>query len=116
VVEANLLVLEKDLVDSNVFNVGGSQTTTVLEYAKLLTSILGEDIEPQKRGEFRFGDTRHIISDSSKLKGLGWQPKNSLEKIIKEYLEWVQKQDGVSDYYAQAEKLMRQQGVIRAGR
>jgi len=116
VAEANLLVLENDSANFEVFNVGGSKATTVLEYAKLLISLLEEDIEPQSCGQFRFGDTHHIVSDISKLKGLGWQPKTPLEQIIRDYLEWVQKQDEVSDYYAQAEKVMRRQGVIRSVR
>ena len=116
VAEANLLVLENGSANYEVFNVGGSKATTVLEYAKLLISLLGEDIEPQSRSEFRFGDTRHIVSDTSKLKRLGWQPKTPLEQIIREYLEWAQKQAEVSDYYAQAEKEMKRQGVIRSVR
>ncbi|MFC1915781.1 NAD-dependent epimerase/dehydratase family protein [Chloroflexota bacterium] len=116
VVEANLLVLENDSANFEVFNVGGNKATTVLEYAKLLISLLEEDIEPQSCGQFRFGDTRHIVSDVSKLKGLGWQSKIPLEQIIREYLEWVQKQADVLDYYAQAEKVMRRQGVIRSAR
>lgn len=116
VVEANLLALENDSANFEVFNVGGSKATTVLEYANLLISLLGKDIEPQSSGEFRFGDTRHIISDVSKLKRLGWQPKTLLEQIIREYLEWVQKQAQVSDCYTQAEKVMRRQGVIRSVR
>jgi dTDP-L-rhamnose 4-epimerase len=115
VAEANLLVLESS-ANFEVFNVGGSKATTVLEYAKLLISLLREDIKPQSRGEFRFGDTRHIVSDISKLKGLDWQPKTPLEQIITDYLEWVQKQAEVSDYYAEAEKVMRQQGIIRSAR
>jgi len=114
VAEANLLTLENDSANFQVFNVGGGKATTVLEYVKLLISLSDEAMEPQIQGQFRFGDTRHIVSDISKLKKLGWQPKTPLEQIIKEYLEWVQNQDEVSDYYAQAEKVMRQQGVIRS--
>lgn len=116
VAKANLVVLEKDSANFEVFNVGGSKATTVFEYAKLLMSLLGKDIEPQSHGDFRFGDTRHIISDISKLKRLGWQPNTPLEQTIRDYLEWVQKQADVSDYYSQAEKVMRRQGVIRSVR
>ena len=116
VAQANLLVLENDSANFGVFNVGGSKATTVLEYAKLLISVLEEDIKPHSRGEFRFGDTRHIVTDISKLKRLGWQPKTSLEQIINEYLEWVRKQADISDHYGEAEKVMRRQGVIRSVR
>jgi len=112
---ANLLALENDSTNFEVFNVGGSKATTVLEYAKLLTSILRKEVKPQSSGEFRLGDTRHITSDISKLRSLGWQPKTPLEQIIKEYIEWAQEQTGVSDYYAEAERVMRRQGVLRKG-
>ncbi len=71
------------------------------------------NIEPEMRGEFRFGDTRHIISDISKLKQLDWQPKIPVEHIIKEYIEWVETQPGLADYYAEAERVMKQEGIIK---
>jgi len=39
--------------------------------------------------KFRLGDTRHIISDISKLKALGWQPINSIEKSVRDYVDWL---------------------------
>lgn len=113
VAEANLLVLENDAADFEVFNVGGNTAITVLEYAKLLIKILGKDIEPKPSGEFRFGDTRHVISDISKLEKLGWQPKIPLERFVREYVEWCLEQREISDYYAEAERIMKQQHVIR---
>ena len=114
VARANLLALENDSTNFEVFNVGGAKATTVLEYAKLVIALLGKDIKPQSRGEFRFGDTRHIVSDISRFGGLGWQPKTPLEQVIREYIEWVQQQAEVSDYYAEAERVMKQQGVLRS--
>lgn len=114
VAEANLLALENDSANFEVFNVGGNKATTVLEYAKLLIAVLGKDVELRSSGEFRFGDIRHIVSDISRLGGLGWQPKTPLEQVIREYIEWVQQQAEVSDYYAEAERVMKQQGVLRS--
>ena len=112
--KANLLVMERNDADYNVFNVGGNRAVTVLEYAKLLISLTGKNIEPEIPGEFRWGDTRHIISDSSKLRNLGWQANTPLEQIAREYLNWVQDQPNVSDYYTEAAKMMKQIGVIRS--
>ena len=92
----------------------GGKATTILDYTKLLASLLEKDIEPRSHVEFRFGDTRHIVSDISKLKELGWQPKTPLKQTIREYLEWMYEQPEISDYYAEAEKVMKQQGVIRS--
>ena len=57
-----------------------------------------------------------VEQDISRLGDLGWQPKTPLEQVIREYIEWVQQQTDVSDYYAQAERVMRQQGVLRSVR
>lgn len=113
VAAANVLVFESGKANFEVFNVGGSKATTVMEYARLLNAVLGKNVEPQIRNEFRFGDTRHIISDISKLQKLGWQPKTPLEQIAREYIEWAQQETDGSDHYAEAEKVMKQQGVIR---
>lgn len=113
VAEANFMVLENDSANYESFNVGGEKATTVLDYVKMLISVLGKDIKPQTTGEFRFGDTRHIVSDISKLKGLGWRPKIPLKQIMKEYIDWAQQQSGFSDHYSEAQRVMKQQGVLR---
>jgi dTDP-L-rhamnose 4-epimerase len=77
---------------------------------------LARDREPEIPGEFRFGDARHIISDSSKLWGLGWEAKVSLEKIGREYIAWTESCPEVSDYYTSASVAMKEMGVIRVVR
>lgn len=89
VAKANLLVLQDDRADYQVFNVGGAGASSVLEYTHLLARKLGKDIEPLIPGEFRFGDTRHILSDLSKLQALGWEPLTALERIVEEYIAWA---------------------------
>jgi len=116
VAEANLLVLENASANFEIFNVGGNKATSVLEYATLLISLWAKDVVPQIPRELRFGDTRHIISDISKLIGLGWEPKSSIDQIIRDYKEWMQEQPGVSDYYTEAEKVMRKKGIVRSVR
>lgn len=113
VAQANLLVMESKVTDYEVYNVGGDETMTVLEYANIFNKIAEKNIEPEIRGEFRFGDTRHIISDISKIKKLGWQPRVLVPQIIKEYLEWVQDQPKITDYYAEAADVMKNRGVIK---
>ncbi|MBE0479088.1 NAD-dependent epimerase/dehydratase family protein [Candidatus Aerophobetes bacterium] len=115
VARANLLVLEDDRANFEVFNIGGGEknSLTVLEYASLLINRLGKDIEPDISGRFRFGDTRHIISDISKIKRLEWKPTLSVEEIADAYISWVKTQGDLRDYYAEAEKLMEKMSVIR---
>src|SRR3990170_2523125 len=106
VVKANLLVLEDERADFEVFNVGGDRRVTVLEYARFIARRTGVDIEPQVPGVYRVGDVRHIFSDVSKLKALGWEPTVPLEDIVDEYVTWAPSQAGFQDYYAAAETLM----------
>jgi dTDP-L-rhamnose 4-epimerase len=113
VVAANLLVLESVAADYDVFNVGGSRAYSVSEFTKILLKIMGKNVRPQKPGEFRFGDVRHIISDISKLRKLGWEPQKTIEQNIREYLTWLQAQPNIRDYYTETEKILRQQGTIQ---
>ena len=114
VARANLLVMEDDRADYNVYNVGGGQAVTVMDYGKLVAEALGTSLVPQVPGEYRFGDTRHIISDISRLQSLGWQPEKPLPEIIREYIDWAVQQPGVQDYYTAAEQVMKQLGTVRS--
>ena len=114
VARANLLVLEDERANYEAFNVGGGKTTTVLEYAHLMAGMLSKKLAPEIPGKFRFGDTRHIFSAISKIRGLGWEPRTSLQETIQLYLNWIQKQPGVRDYYSESEKRMEALGTLRS--
>ncbi len=116
VARANLLVMQDARADYQAFNVGGGRAVTVKQYADLMAHILGKDIEPSIPGVFRFGDTRHIVSDISRLQALGWRPHVTLDEIIAEYVEWAQAQPDLKDYYEKAEVEMKAIGTLRESR
>jgi len=116
VVDANMTVLGSDEADFEAFNVGSGRATTVLEYAELLSRKLGKDIEPLMPGEYRLGDNRHSVSDISKLERLGWKPKRSLEDIFEDYIAWVESFGDLSEYFVEADRVMREMGVVRKRR
>lgn len=113
VARANVLVMEDARAAYEAYNVGGGRAITVEQYARLIAAKLGKDIAPQIPGQFRFGDTRHIISDISKLGKLGWKPRVTLDEIAEEYIAWAREQPDVRDYYADAEREMKKMGTIR---
>ncbi len=113
VARANVLVMMDPRADFQVFNVGGGRAITVENYARLIARKLGKPIEPLIPSEFRFGDTRHIISDIGKLRALGWEPQVSLDAIVEEYIAWAQEQPDLRDYYSDAEREMKAMGTIR---
>ena len=112
VAQANVLVMEDDRTDHQVFNVGGGRAVTVMEIAHMMLRAFGSDLEPVVPGEFRLGDTRHTISDISKLRALGWEPAIPVEENIAEYVDWIKGQSGTEHYLEEAEKVMRQRGVL----
>jgi len=113
VARANVLALEDERAVGRAFNVGGSEAVSVLEYARLAGEVLGVEQPSLLPGEYRFGDTRHIVSDISRLRALGWEPSLTLRQIIATYAAWVGAQPGFRDYYGQAEQVMKRLGTVR---
>ena len=65
VVDANVLVLSDARAVGRVFNVGGGQAVTTREFADIVMRQYGSAQCGMVTGEYRFGDTRHILSDIS---------------------------------------------------
>ena len=113
VARANVLAMEDDRADFGVFNVGGKRPVTVLEFARIMIKEFGSDLEPLMPGEFRLGDTRHTISDVSRLEALGWQPEIPVEQNAHEYVEWMRQQQTTDEFLREADRMMREQGVVQ---
>ncbi len=91
VAQANVLALTNKKTDYEVFNVGGGKAHRVISFAKEVKKITGSD-SPIIVGSFRRTDTRHAVSDISKLKSFGWRPRLGTTEAIKEYAEWFKKE------------------------
>jgi len=112
-VDASLLVYKKEEANYQVFNIGGGKTYTVNEFYKKAIEVFGKDIKPRISGEYRYGDTRHIISDISKIKKLGWEPRVSIEKSIREYKKYLEEQVDIEDILEYQTQKMRDLNIIR---
>jgi dTDP-L-rhamnose 4-epimerase len=119
VARANVLVMEDDRADWRVFNVGGGRAVTVREFAEIMLrefaqrQLVDAALQPLIPGEFRVGDTRHTISDISALGALGWRPQIPVEQNAHEYAAWMLEQTDTEEFFREADKIMREQGVIR---
>jgi dTDP-L-rhamnose 4-epimerase len=89
VAAANVLALEDPRTDFAVYNVGGSECLTVRDYAEVVRAVVNPDVELSVPGCYRFGDTRHIVSDSGRLRALGWRPSRAVPEIVAEYAAWA---------------------------
>ena len=87
---------------------------SVLAYARLVRELAGVDVPIQISGTFRVGDTRHIVSDSSKLIALGWRRTLGVAEIVKEYLGWAATQPLPANVADAAQERMRRLAVVGA--
>jgi dTDP-L-rhamnose 4-epimerase len=113
VARANVLALEDSRTDYEVYNVGGDRAVSALDYASIVAGRVGLEAAPEVPGYYRFGDTRHIVSDSSKLKALGWAPTVGIEEVIDEYAAWAT-EEGFADNSDAAIQRMLSLGTLRA--
>ncbi len=112
IARANLFVMQNKQADFRVFNVGTGKATTVAELARQLSSIYGKSIEPEMPGQFRVGDVRHIILDTSKLNSLGFRTSVPLKEGLTLFAEWLMTQGQVEEYFTEAYKNLKKNRVI----
>ena len=113
VVDANLLMLESNNADYNVFNVGGGTAYTVNEFYERMASIYDLDLEPLRNGNYRHGDTRKIFSDITKIKQMGWSPKRSVDESIHSYKKYLEEAAPKEDILSKAIENMKSLSVVR---
>jgi dTDP-L-rhamnose 4-epimerase len=113
VVDANILSLQNEAASGRVFNVGGGRAVTTEQFAGVVQRQYGSEVPARVTGEYRFGDTRHILSDLSALGALGWRPQRSPAESVRAYAEWLAGIPGLDGVLAEANSRMRSLGVVR---
>ncbi len=114
VVDANLLVLRDERANYEMFNVGGDIPHTVASFAKVVADVFGATgYKAQPCGKFRFGDTRHICSDVSKLKNLGWKPTRTVHQSVEAYKGWLSTADNAAQILDYCNQQMAALNVVR---
>lgn len=85
---ANALYLLMQEYDSpQHINVGAGYDVPIKFLAKMIADIVGYEGEVKYNREYPNGTPQKLL-DSSKMRSLGWEPKISLEKGIKDTYEW----------------------------
>lgn len=113
VIDANVLVLDDDRAVGRVFNVGGGVPVTTREFANVVMRQYGSDQPGKVTGEYRFGDTRHILSDVGALRALGWSPRRSTADSVAAYAAWLQGTPGLDGILDEATNRMKALGVVK---
>lgn len=96
--QAHILALKylNDGGETNFFNLGTQEGTTVQEVFDVCEQVIGKSI-PVKKMPRREGDPAILVADNTKAKNeLGWEPKNSFEHSVKTAYEWEIKLKGAN--------------------
>lgn len=114
VVDANLLVLRDERANNQMFNVGGDKAITVAEFAQTAAEVFErKGYRPQPSGKYRYADTRHIMSDVSKLKALGWTPRRGTTESVVAYRSWLSGAGAAEEILDYSNRVMASLGVVR---
>ncbi|HEY3543678.1 MAG TPA: GDP-mannose 4,6-dehydratase [Gaiellaceae bacterium] len=88
--------LEPGTGDDEALNVATGRSVGVGEIAATLARVLGVDLEPEIRNEYRAGDIRHCFGDPSRAREqLRWEAQVTLENGMRELGEWLATQTAV---------------------
>jgi dTDP-L-rhamnose 4-epimerase len=114
VVDATILGIEKDQANGEVFNVGTGVATDVICVAKNLIQNYGIEVPINIGGNYRLGDIRHNFADLTKIKSiLDFQPQFSFKEGLKEFTNWVNKQEVEQDNYQRSIDEMKLKGLYK---
>lgn len=90
VVRANLLGMERQEANYQVFNLGNGEGLSVFQIGELIAEKLGSPLRPVLTGQYRRGDARHGWADISKARRLlGWEPSLSSEEGFADLCDWL---------------------------
>jgi dTDP-L-rhamnose 4-epimerase len=113
IAQANLLAATSDKLDGKAVNVGSNRAVSIKRVAELISAALGIPLTPIMNGDFRPGEMRHLISDTTLIRSAGYKPAVSLEEGIARYLAWIKTQGSIREYFAAAESILRQKGILQ---
>lgn len=114
VVDATIAGMEVQEANGHVFNVGTGVATDVLTVAKTLCKHYGINVPLYVSGNYRLGDIRHSCANISLVKQiLGFEPKWSFDQGIKQFTEWVNRQEMQKDNYEASLKEMKLKGLFK---
>ena len=113
VAKANVFVMEQEVANDHIFNVGTGKQTNVLDFIKHLSDAYDKPTTYNLTKEFRPGDVRHLYSDNRKLKKLGFTPQVDVKDGIKKYATWIQTQGKIEEYFSKHKTKMEQMGIVR---
>lgn len=93
VVDALMLVAEKDQAIGKIFNVGSAVATTLRDLVTIMLNVL--DLNPKLTftDESWKGNVKRLCADVKKLRTLGFNPKYELKTGLMQLIDWFNKSE-----------------------
>jgi dTDP-L-rhamnose 4-epimerase len=93
VVRATLAAMDAPGAPGHAINVATGRPTAIADLARGLAGLLAPELEPELSGEFRAGDIRHCLADTTRARELlGFEASCPLEQGLPALAEWVARQ------------------------
>ena len=112
IARANLLAARTDKFDGMPVNIGSGQGTPIREIAEQLSNTLKVGIAPEINGEFRPGEMRHLTSDTTLARSVGYKATVDLSEGIGRYIDWIRTQSDIRDYFSEATEILKNKGIV----
>lgn len=95
-----------------VFNVGTGLGTSVLDVVAMLGELWGVEPDVSMPGWFRAGDVRDLVTDTTRMRALGWAPWVSVRDGLADYVAWARERPLDDDPFDAGLAHMRAAGVV----
>lgn len=114
VVEATFLSATVPDAAGRIINVGSGVPTTVLDVVDALTSAFGLTVPTTVTGNYRLGDIRHNVADTTQLREvLGYEPRVEFRDGVARFVEWVLSEPIEGDSYERSLAEMASRNLLK---
>ncbi|SFR95786.1 dTDP-L-rhamnose 4-epimerase [Microbacterium sp. cf046] len=114
IVEATFLGATHPAAAGGVFNVGSGVATTVNEVVAALFAAFGTEVPTRVSGNYRLGDIRHNIADTTRLREiLGFTPAVQFREGVSRFAEWVLSEPIEGDSYERSLEEMSSRNLLK---
>ena len=114
VVEATFLAATSPAAVGGVFNVGSGVATTVNEVVAALFEAFGRDVPTRVSGNYRLGDIRHNVADTTRLRTvLDYAPGVPFRNGVARFVEWVLTEPVEGDMYQRSLDEMAARNLLK---
>ncbi|MFK4761391.1 NAD-dependent epimerase/dehydratase family protein [Microbacterium sp. ZW T5_45] len=114
VVEATYRAATDPRAAGETFNVGSGVATTVNEVVSELFTAFGREVPTRISGNYRLGDIRHNVADTSRLaKVLDFTPSVTFREGVTAFVDWVLAEPVEEDSYQRSLDEMSQRNLLK---